>query len=617
MKRYLFAIVLILFASVVFGQSMTYLDSLTNLLPKLTDPEKKLETAYKISDWYRINENFEVARLEAKSRLTPMESQTKNGYWTTKFYSLIANTYISQEHYDSAQLYIEKARIAADLSKNKYARAYVLYAEMLLQLQLSNNKESLYLQHRILDIIESDDQEIALKTKVSYFMYAVYSDIDDFDQSLKYAGETIRYAEKSGNKNDLANAYSALSTGYKLKYQKDRNPEDLDKMMDNIETSIAISRDYPDQVAVNSYTLGMINKASYLFQFFDIQDNSIRKEVSQLAEKVITLSEGAEASSIPMANAYGILSDLNRQNGNIRAAEDYLKKAYNHLIKSETPYYYTLLHVVENLAELNFEKGNLEKAYKYRSEANTYIKQMYDQEEVAALKRVEAQFQLKNKDKEIRNLQILAASQKRQKTLYLVLMGIGVLGAFFMFRSYNFRLKYSLTKGKQLEAEQQEAELKLKLQKEEEHRLRTEKELAELKQQQLQDEVLVSQLHLQHKKEILQELNEKIDNNKELKKILKEENQNDENFEDVQFRIKSIHPKFFQNLQEQAGKELTTLDQKHCAYLYLGMGTKEIAQLLNIEPKSVRMAKYRLKKKFNLSDKTSLEGFISKQKNIE
>lgn len=41
------------------------------------------------------------------------------------------------------------------------------------------------------------------------------------------------------------------------------------------------------------------------------------------------------------------------------------------------------------------------------------------------------------------------------------------------------------------------------------------------------------------------------------------------------------------------------------------MGTKQIAHLLHVEPKSVRMAKYRLKKKFGLDEDTDLDTFFS------
>ncbi|WP_447642314.1 MULTISPECIES: helix-turn-helix transcriptional regulator [Chitinophagaceae] len=40
------------------------------------------------------------------------------------------------------------------------------------------------------------------------------------------------------------------------------------------------------------------------------------------------------------------------------------------------------------------------------------------------------------------------------------------------------------------------------------------------------------------------------------------------------------------------------------------MDTKQIAQLLNVEPKSVRMTRYRLKQKFGLEKETDLMSFL-------
>ena len=40
------------------------------------------------------------------------------------------------------------------------------------------------------------------------------------------------------------------------------------------------------------------------------------------------------------------------------------------------------------------------------------------------------------------------------------------------------------------------------------------------------------------------------------------------------------------------------------------MNTKQIVQLLNVEPKSVRMAKYRLKQKFGVEKEMDLHTFL-------
>jgi DNA-binding CsgD family transcriptional regulator len=42
----------------------------------------------------------------------------------------------------------------------------------------------------------------------------------------------------------------------------------------------------------------------------------------------------------------------------------------------------------------------------------------------------------------------------------------------------------------------------------------------------------------------------------------------------------------------------------------MGLENREIAMLLNIEVSSVKMAKYRLKKKFNIEESVSLRGYF-------
>lgn len=83
----------------------------------------------------------------------------------------------------------------------------------------------------------------------------------------------------------------------------------------------------------------------------------------------------------------------------------------------------------------------------------------------------------------------------------------------------------------------------------------------------------------------------------------------DNDLEKVKFHIQEIHPHYFKSLSEKAAQKLTSLDLKYCAYLYLGMDTKQIAALLNVEPKSARIA-YRLKQKFGLDSDIDLVNYL-------
>ena len=65
-------------------------------------------------------------------------------------------------------------------------------------------------------------------------------------------------------------------------------------------------------------------------------------------------------------------------------------------------------------------------------------------------------------------------------------------------------------------------------------------------------------------------------------------------------------------LSGAAKLNLTNNDMKICAYVKLGMSTKEIAELMNIEISSAESARYRLRKNMGLAQSDSLTEIVSK-----
>jgi DNA-binding CsgD family transcriptional regulator len=59
---------------------------------------------------------------------------------------------------------------------------------------------------------------------------------------------------------------------------------------------------------------------------------------------------------------------------------------------------------------------------------------------------------------------------------------------------------------------------------------------------------------------------------------------------------------------------LSRLDLKHCSYISIGLTNKEIAQHLGIAPKSILMARYRIKLKLGLGKEDDLDEYIGKLK---
>ena len=77
----------------------------------------------------------------------------------------------------------------------------------------------------------------------------------------------------------------------------------------------------------------------------------------------------------------------------------------------------------------------------------------------------------------------------------------------------------------------------------------------------------------------------------------------------VESQLEKIHPGFFNRLQLKH-PTISAKDKKLCAYLRLGLSSKEISGLLNITSKSVEIARIRLRKKLKISGKIRLVNYL-------
>jgi PAS domain S-box-containing protein len=78
----------------------------------------------------------------------------------------------------------------------------------------------------------------------------------------------------------------------------------------------------------------------------------------------------------------------------------------------------------------------------------------------------------------------------------------------------------------------------------------------------------------------------------------------------IENQLEKIHPGFFKRLQSKH-PNISLKDKKLCAYLRLGLSSKEISGLQNITPKSVEISRVRLRKKLKLQTTIRLVNYLS------
>jgi len=82
-----------------------------------------------------------------------------------------------------------------------------------------------------------------------------------------------------------------------------------------------------------------------------------------------------------------------------------------------------------------------------------------------------------------------------------------------------------------------------------------------------------------------------------------------EDWENLRKHFNAVHSGYIDKLKK-LHPSLTDVEIRHCIFIRLHMQTKEIANTLHIDPKSVQVSRYRLKKKMNLGEEINLKEYL-------
>jgi hypothetical protein len=105
---------------------------------------------------------------------------------------------------------------------------------------------------------------------------------------------------------------------------------------------------------------------------------------------------------------------------------------------------------------------------------------------------------------------------------------------------------------------------------------------------------------------------DKRDHKKQIRQLLNRINQgfqHDHYWEEFRSVFEQVHQAFFDNLKKH-NESLTGNDLRLAALLKMNLESGDIATLLGISQDSLRVIRYRLRKKFNLQQGESLTAFI-------
>jgi len=571
-------------------------DSLRNILrqPKLKAEEKAMTLSHLSRNMY---EKDLPAALALANEALHISRKFHDGQYAA--FALATLTYLNVQR-DSlvlAQKHIDSALVYASTSTNPVVTGYVWLRKGWLEYIVNNTTKSTASLFKALQLLEGQRAE-GYESLAYHYLASIYGDLKETKKLKIYTQLSLQSAYRSGDPDIICNAYLASGSSFLKDYRKEPSQRNLlDSSLFYNRQLLLLSRARPERI-VNHANPGAaaLNIANIYWEFFP---KNFKDSVDKYINIALIIGRKAKHEEI-IANSYGILSEYALAEGHYAAAEKLFLLGFAELERNAGSSMQAKASMMKGLASVAEKAGHPSKALDYFKQYMHYEGEAYDAGKLAIAQRLEVQYQAEKKDKELEALQERAAFNRKLNYISIGSIVAGALALIFLFRSYHFRLKSSI---------QQE-----KLRTEEAARLKAEQELLQERQERLQKELLAGNLQVEQKNELLQTMRDKLATQPEngtlknqMERILKEDIRMDEDMEHIKANLANIHPEFFNRLQQQAHNKLTRLDLKHCSYILMGLSNKEIANRLGVDPKSILMARYRIKQKLNLEKEDNLD----------
>lgn len=264
-----------------------------------------------------------------------------------------------------------------------------------------------------------------------------------------------------------------------------------------------------------------------------------------------------------------------------------------------------------NLIKINKQMGRYEAALKFQEQFQMVNDTLLNREKVKQLTALRVVYETEKKQEQIR---ILLMNQLKESSLrYLLFIGIIVIMIIGGLLYHQQRMKNR--KDRVIHSSQEQL-LQARLKNTQLHEQQLQKEIDDKNK-----ELTANALNFIQKNQLMEELIEKIitirrDANgtvsqrlNRLQQTIRHSFDLDKNWDDFRLCFEQVHDQFFKELSVRF-PELTNKDLRLCALLKLNLSSKEIASLTGISPSSVKMARYRLRKRLGLESENDLVTFL-------
>lgn len=561
--------------------------------------EKELSKAYS-----KIKSLENRVLADQKNDLQPIVDYYYAAYYLTKKEYDKAYTYATSALQNSSQSNENQTKAYANLIMGIYYHTLGDYASLSDYSLKALNHAKYTGNHKLLG-------------DIYYRLYCVHTQWDDIETDM-YAQKALDAYQKIGDLNGLSNAYNAKMFGAINQLSETGNQMYKDSIAIYLRKGFTVFSTNPNQYkktrAVAALNLADFFKKEYI-ESQKISKNNAIDSVNKYLEIVDQVPRKIDFKFDLKANSYNIKGAMAMHHKETKKAEEYFTSSLRLLQKEKThPNFYSLYNAADNLVRFYQKQGNHQKAFHYLEIRNEYNNKIYDTKQRNTVRTLEAKFETEQVKKELEIQKEINASKKTQLWLSIGLLVLAIAALVLLFFYAKKRLSTRKQKLEIIAYEKKQVINQFKLEEEKNARLAAEQKVIALEKERLSKKVMAHSVQIERKNELLQEIKKKVSSGNitfnEIKNALKLEVHTEKSINRKIDEFHDIDPVFFNKLKVLANNKLTDLDLRYCAYLSLGLSNKEIATHLSIEQKSVRMSKYRIKKKLNVDKDISLESFL-------
>ncbi|MFN3530605.1 MAG: tetratricopeptide repeat protein [Bacteroidia bacterium] len=393
------------------------------------------------------------------------------------------------------------------------------------------------------------------------------------------------------------------------------------------DTAILLQQQALNYFIAEAYEEGQADVYEHLGSIYE--DLNAFDKAEQFFSKALALNNANQNLLKTIINLNNI-GDVYRKTGQFEQAEQYSLHAL--ALADSLGQTYQVQSALKDLAKLWFDKGDYQKAYAYLDSHRVVYSRLYNEESSLQTSLMKTLFETRKKDNRIAQLVAL----RRQNKIVIILT---ICSAILLFLSTYLvlnRKQIKLQKNNKLLSQQRELEeqqKRLALAELENTKLNEVQLNSALKINKLHEELMNKELELRsreltshtlqiiRKNRLLGELRDKLNRlskspAQEQKLIVRELGKKidlslvqEKEWTSFNKSFEEVHQGFYQQLH-QLHNDLTAAEIRLCALIRLNMSSRDIATILGISAESLRVSRYRLKKKLGLEADDKLTTYI-------